>query len=155
MTVIQRFGSAINLNVHFHVLALDGVYAPVAEVGGPSIRFHALPPPETDEVGKLLRVVAHRILRVLARSGRLREEEDGYAIVSREEDASGGVESALASCQAASVRSRIALGPRAGRRVTRLGDLVDEDWASEDGPGQPSRPRCQEYAGFSLHADVR
>ena len=52
------------------------------------------------------------------------------------------------------MRSRIALGPRAGRRVTRLGDLVDEDWASEDGPGQPSRPRCQEYAGFSLHADV-
>jgi len=26
VTVIQRFGSALNLNVHFHTLALDGVY---------------------------------------------------------------------------------------------------------------------------------
>ena len=26
VTFIQRFGSAINLNVHFHVIVLDGVY---------------------------------------------------------------------------------------------------------------------------------
>jgi hypothetical protein len=26
VTFIQRFGSALNLNVHFHTLALDGVY---------------------------------------------------------------------------------------------------------------------------------
>ena len=25
-TLIQRFGSALNLNVHFHMLFLDGVY---------------------------------------------------------------------------------------------------------------------------------
>jgi Putative transposase len=27
VTVIQRFGSALNLNVHYHMLFLDGVYA--------------------------------------------------------------------------------------------------------------------------------
>ena len=27
VTLIQRFGSALNLNVHFHILFLDGVYA--------------------------------------------------------------------------------------------------------------------------------
>jgi hypothetical protein len=27
VTFIQRFGSAMNLNLHFHTLALDGVYA--------------------------------------------------------------------------------------------------------------------------------
>ena len=27
VTFIQRFGSALNLNVHFHTLALDGVYS--------------------------------------------------------------------------------------------------------------------------------
>ena len=27
VTLIQRFGSALNLNVHFHMLFLDGVYA--------------------------------------------------------------------------------------------------------------------------------
>jgi len=26
VTLIQRFGSAINLNIHFHMLFLDGVY---------------------------------------------------------------------------------------------------------------------------------
>jgi hypothetical protein len=26
VSFIQRFGSALNLNVHFHALALDGVY---------------------------------------------------------------------------------------------------------------------------------
>jgi hypothetical protein len=28
VTLIQRFGSALNLNVHFHMLWLDGVYEP-------------------------------------------------------------------------------------------------------------------------------
>jgi hypothetical protein len=26
VTLIQRFGSALNLNIHFHILFLDGVY---------------------------------------------------------------------------------------------------------------------------------
>jgi hypothetical protein len=26
VSLIQRFGSALNLNIHFHVLFLDGVY---------------------------------------------------------------------------------------------------------------------------------
>ena len=26
VTLIQRFGSALNLNIHFHMLILDGVY---------------------------------------------------------------------------------------------------------------------------------
>ena len=151
VTVIQRFGSALNLNVHFHVLALDGVYAPVEESGGPGIRFHALPAPETAEVAELLAVVTRRIFRVLVRSGRLRKEEDGYTVVSREEVESERAGSALASCQAASVGSRIALGPRAGGRVRRLGDQVEVDWSPT---GQASRPRCAERAGFSLHADV-
>ena len=33
MTLIQRFGSALNLNIHFHMLFLDGVY-----VGGSNRR---------------------------------------------------------------------------------------------------------------------
>ena len=28
VTFIQRFGGAVNLNVHFHMLFLDGVFAP-------------------------------------------------------------------------------------------------------------------------------
>jgi len=27
LTVVQRFGSSMNLNVHFHVIGMDGLYA--------------------------------------------------------------------------------------------------------------------------------
>jgi hypothetical protein len=33
VTLIQRFGSALNLNVHFHMLVLDGVYRREGEGG--------------------------------------------------------------------------------------------------------------------------
>ena len=39
VTLIQRFGSALNLNVHFHMLFLDGVY--VDRPDG-SLRFHSV-----------------------------------------------------------------------------------------------------------------
>jgi hypothetical protein len=38
--VIQRFGSGANLDVHFHALVLDGVFA---EVAPDRLRFHATP----------------------------------------------------------------------------------------------------------------
>ncbi len=30
VTLIQRFGAALNLNIHFHMLFLDGVYVDAA-----------------------------------------------------------------------------------------------------------------------------
>jgi hypothetical protein len=50
VTFLQRFGDALNLNVHFHSLALDGVYARTQEG---SLRFHPLPPPDDAEVARL------------------------------------------------------------------------------------------------------
>jgi hypothetical protein len=38
VTVVQRFGGALNLNVHFHTLLLDGVYARDAQSG--RLRWH-------------------------------------------------------------------------------------------------------------------
>jgi|TARA_B110001454_G_scaffold150509_2_gene139844 hypothetical protein len=44
VTLIQRFGSALNLNIHFHMLFLDGVY--VDRLDG-SARFRWVSPPTT------------------------------------------------------------------------------------------------------------
>jgi hypothetical protein len=44
VTFVQRFGSALNLNVHFHTLALDGVYTDDGSPGA-APRFAPLPPP--------------------------------------------------------------------------------------------------------------
>jgi hypothetical protein len=101
-------------------------------------------------VAALLALVSRRILRTLERCGRLRRTEDGYELVSREEPDSESASSALASCQAASVRGRIAFGPRAGTRVQRSGDRIEADWAAVT----LLRPRCAERDGFSLHGDV-
>ena len=47
VTFVQRYGDALNANVHFHCLVIDGVYA-AAEDGHPE--FHVLPAPEDEEV---------------------------------------------------------------------------------------------------------
>jgi Putative transposase len=47
VTVIQRFDSALRLNVHMHTLMLDGVYVKNADGG---IRFLRLPAPTDEEV---------------------------------------------------------------------------------------------------------
>jgi len=43
VTLIQRFGSTLNLNIHFHMLLLDGVYV-VDDYG--KMRFHRIKAPE-------------------------------------------------------------------------------------------------------------
>jgi len=45
VTLIQRFGSALNLNIHFHMLFLDGAY--LADTSPPVFRCVA-PPSERE-----------------------------------------------------------------------------------------------------------
>jgi hypothetical protein len=60
ITVIQRFGSDLALNVHFHILFLDGVY----DARG---RFTPLPAPTKDELHELTTRIAERITRLCER----------------------------------------------------------------------------------------
>jgi hypothetical protein len=66
VTFVQRFGDALNLNVHFHSLLLDGVYAPGP---GGTLRLQPLPPPEGAEVARVVTQVARRIAHLLERRG--------------------------------------------------------------------------------------
>jgi len=61
VTFVQRFGGALNLNVHFHCLVPDGVF--VEEQQG--IRFVPLPGPSEDEVRDVLRRIARRVTKLL------------------------------------------------------------------------------------------
>lgn len=66
LTVIQRFGGALNLNIHFQTLVLDGVF----NTSGPEgVRFHPTPPPSNAEVARLLTTIRARIPRRLGRRG--------------------------------------------------------------------------------------
>jgi hypothetical protein len=66
VTFVQRFGDALNLNVHFHSLVLDGVYTR-SESGAP--RFHPLAPPDDAEVARVVRQIARRLARLLESRG--------------------------------------------------------------------------------------
>ncbi|MFO0024400.1 MAG: IS91 family transposase, partial [Deltaproteobacteria bacterium] len=67
VTFIQRSDSALRLNIHFHTLALDGVY--VRDAQG-ALVFHALPPPSGDEVAEVAAWTRAALLVVLERHGR-------------------------------------------------------------------------------------
>ena len=73
VTLIQRFGSALNLNIHFHLLVLDGVYVR----GADQLEFHRVPPPTTVELDRLLATITARVGRHLQRRGWLTRDTAG------------------------------------------------------------------------------
>ena len=73
VTLIQRFGSALNLNIHFHMLFLDGVY--VDRLDG-SARFRWVRSPTSQELTQLAQMIAHRVSRFLERQGLLERDAD-------------------------------------------------------------------------------
>jgi len=140
VTVIQRFGGGLNLNVHFHTLVLEGVFVEGADG---ALRFWALPPPTDDEVGMLLAAIAARVERLLRRRDFASGEDDvsGPDPIAEESPALAGISSAA-------IQGRIALGHRAGRRVWRVGSDPEAAWVVSGGP------RHAHIAGFDLHANV-
>lgn len=66
MTAIQRFGSALNTNVHFHSLVAQGVFVEHADG---TLRFAPASAPTDLEVARLLASVRRRIVRLVARHG--------------------------------------------------------------------------------------
>ncbi len=140
VTAIQRCGSALNTNIHFHTLVAEGVFE---EQPDGSQRFvRALRLPTDPEVGKLLTKVRRRIVRLVRRHG---------IDLAGEEDAGDPLlldSPALAQISGASVVGRVATGPRAGHRVLRLGADPNAPVVTTAGP------RHAHSAGFDLHANV-
>ena len=132
VSFVQRFGSALNLNPHFHVLMPDGVYV-TGHDGTP--RFVRTPQLTDDDVQQIVETTAKRVVRLLQRRGVL---EEGNVDPLWED------EPLLATITAASVQGQIATGARAGQRVRRR--LLDPE------EGVRAGPLCFSSRGFSLHA---
>jgi hypothetical protein len=62
VTFVQRFGSALNLNPHLHVLVVDGVF--LCREDGATPRFVPTPPPTRRELAAVLQTVAARVARI-------------------------------------------------------------------------------------------
>jgi hypothetical protein len=140
VTLIQRFGSALNLNVHFHILFIDGVYQ---EKYNHKLRFHRVTAPTVSELNALVATISQRVARHLERQGLLsRDDESSYLTLDLQDD------DAMNQLQGHSITYRIAVGPQQGRKVFTLQTIPS--WEDDDfGTNQVGK-----IAGFSLHAGV-
>ncbi len=142
VTLIQRFGSALNLNVHLHMIALDGAFT----FDEDATRFHEAKAPSSDDMQRLLDRIIHRTVRQLERDGVLiQDTEQAYFDFSEADVSEPDIQDVL---NAASMRYRIAIGPNQGQKTLTLRSdaLVRSDT-------QP-KPFTVNRDGFSLNASV-
>jgi hypothetical protein len=140
VTLIQRFGGSVNLNTHFHMLVLEGGYRNT--FAGP--RFWWVDPPTDDEIKQMVTTIAYRVMRALKRKGYFANDGEWSS-----PDDESLQEELIPEIQAASIRSKIAMGERKGQWVRRLGNVkFDNTHAILTGS------LCAQINGFSLHAGV-
>jgi len=71
VTFIQRFGSALNAHLHFHICVIDGVFS--QDAAG-ELRFHPASGLEPSDVAAVHGLVRRRVLRLFERAGLLDPE---------------------------------------------------------------------------------
>ena len=140
VTLIQRFGSALNLNIHFHMLFLDGVYV---QDDCDHYGFRHTPLPTIEQLHDLLQVISQRVARFLERRGILERDEDNSYLT-----LDGLEEDPLKDIHGYSVTYRVAIGPQQGRKVFTLQTIPPQPEPS------PGHARVAKLNGFSLHAGV-
>ena len=70
---IQRFGSAANRNIHFHVITLDGVYE---KKSTGRLKFYAAQAPTNDTIQNRVARISTKINNLLIKKGYLEKVED-------------------------------------------------------------------------------
>jgi hypothetical protein len=147
VTFIQRFGSALQLNVHYHVLFLEGVFLDRTDQGRPPRFLPGEPPTDTD-ITAVVQKISRRVIRLLRRRGYL--ETGLESPVATGYDPLRDTAPELARTMAASVQQRIAFGDRAGQQVRRIGSGFGHEGEAPKLTGL----RCASVNGFSLHANT-
>ncbi len=137
VTYIQRFGSALNLNIHMHMLFLEGV---ITEKHG-KMKFKRVKAPSHADMEVLVNTISHRIAQYLEKTGLIQRDMDNTYLDLPIDD-----EDSVLHLQAASVSYRIAVGPDTGKKVFTLQTMPAKD---PNNLGQLAK-----IAGFSLHAGV-
>ena len=141
VTLIQRFGSALNLNIHFHILFLDGVY--VCRDNRPP-RFQRVKAPAKSELEELVQLISQRVGRCLERQGLLEQDADNaWLDLDPAEDTD-----AMPHLLGSSVSYRIAVGPQQGRKAFMIRTIRPLDRPDA------GLERVAKANGFSLHAGV-
>ncbi len=133
VTFIQRFGSALNLNVHLHSQVSDGAYIKYGD-DNDKTTFIRVAQPSQEEIINITIKIAHRVHRYL--ETRMHDLESDSILAK---------EPLLAKCYAASIHYLSALGRNPGKPLLRLisPELIREDTYDD-----------QTVMGFNLHASA-
>ena len=137
VTFIQRFGGSLNLNIHFHMMCLDGVYT----FHEGKTHFHSITPPTQNEIDSLLLSIAHKVVRHLEKKELLVRDEMGQGYLSMEATES------IDQVHGASITYRVGLGPHKGRKALTLQVMGAGEKNSEN-------KFLAKYSGFSLHGGI-
>ena len=140
ITFVQRFGAALNLNVHFHLLHLEGYYDTTTRA-----KFQKGRAPTNQDIQNLVNEISTRLVKFLRKRGYLKDPPD-----ERPTDPLFEQDPTYATCLSASVRHRIALGEREGKRVRFIGSGFGYEGDTPELKGK----LCAMVNGFSLHAAV-
>ena len=136
VTFVQRFGGSLNLNIHFHILYMDGVWTFKQE----KTHFHSLSPPSQSELDNLLKTISQRTVKLLEKRGLiLRDEGTEHKFLNLKDT------QAIDPILTSSITYRIALGKYRGQKALTLRTAPTFS---------KPKPFLAEYSGFSLHAGV-
>ena len=70
VTFLQRFGGALQLNLHYHVIVMEGVFLDRTDQGLKP-RFLKGEPPSDADVANVVQKISRRVIRNLRRLGYL------------------------------------------------------------------------------------
>jgi Putative transposase/Transposase zinc-binding domain len=140
----QRWGSALNLNPHMHVLYPDGVYVLIND----QPQFRKIEAITDAEVSKVVAKISNNTLILLQKLGYL--DEQGEVVFNPAMDELFQNNEVLTQAMASSITGKIAFGPNAGRYVTKVGSGFGY---YEETPLVKGK-RCASINGFSLHANT-
>ena len=141
VSFIQHFGGSLNLNIHFHMMYLDGVYTFEQK----KVKFHFLTPPSLSELNNLLKTIAQRIIKLLEKRGLIIKDEgveDKFLDLKANEP--------MDHIHSSSITYRIALGKYKGRKALSLKSIPNNAKQKQE----KEHPFLSRYFGFSLHAGI-
>ena len=134
VTFVQRFGSSLNVHVHLHTCALDGVY--VEDDDGNAPRFVPAAPASRAELYVLTERVALRVMTWLRKRGHAKEDD-----------------------HASNDTPERSFAEMLAQLATQRGLLenIEDDTGEPEGPAEPAAPLGDEAVtrhGFDLHASL-
>ena len=137
VTLVQRFGSSLNLNLHFHILFTEGTFDKQA-------KFSGSPGPSDEQTLEILKTIRNKVIVLLKKQNLIPQNDDEAPPESYEDNL-------IDQLNAGSITHTIVLGERAGQKVERQGHNY---WGSEPQFVAIKAPKCVYVSGFSLHANT-